>query len=372
MFSKSISRRRILHSGIEIGCALAAPGVLSAGITFDPAQEKEKKSAAKFVMTFGSPYASENRNFSPHMHQEFKNNIQTLSGGKIYVDIFDKGKFGIGPKLMSRLARNHVNAGLVSVANLVPIAPELDVLNIPFWSANNQDYVNLVTSPIWDSLILAKIRENSSIDVLFHYVVGPRTITTTKSYRKLIKTPDDAKGLRFRVPSSKTLATFYRLVGAKSKSIAWGKTAEAARNDLFDALDPAIIGLYNGPDNLKNELSAISRIESVQDGWMAVVNVEWLKALPNDLREVVFQASEKTFKEQLKKVKKVTDICMSKFAALGTTMYEPSASEIQQWIDCCGHSRPEWAPIKKSILGNASTFDKLLTATKSNNGYTIS
>jgi TRAP-type C4-dicarboxylate transport system substrate-binding protein len=350
----------------------AIPSFLNAEILFDPEDEIKRKAAAKFVMTFGSPYANENWKFSPHMHQEIKNNIQQMSNGKIFVDIMDQGKAGIGPKLMAKLNRNVVNAGLVSVSNLAPLAPELDILNIPFWSSDNQSYANLVTSPIWNSLILEKIRAKKSIDVLFHYAVGPRTVATTKSFGKIVKTPADmGKDFRFRIPSSKTLKNFYLLADVRPRKIGWGETAKSARKGAFEALDPGIIGLYNGPDNLKNELHSISRIQSVQDGWVAVVSQEWLNQLPINLREIVSEASNLTFKAQLKKGKEVTEQCISKFEALGTTIYTPTTEEKQTWIDQCGHSRPEWTSFKKQILGDASLFDQLVEATKVNNGYLV-
>jgi len=373
MDNNELSRRELLQNTAKVGGAMslmgAMPSAFAAPPSFNAEEEKAKKAAAKHVMTFGSPYKSAAWEFTPHMHQEFKHHVQTLSGGKIYVEIKDGGSAGTGTKLMAKIARNSVNAGLVSASNLVPVAPALDILNIPFWSADNESYVNLVTSKIWDSVILEKIRGAGSIDVLFHYAVGPRSASTAKSYGKTVKTPDDSKGLRFRVPASKTLATFYKLAGATPRKIGWGKTAEAARKGLFDALDPGIIGLYNGPDNLRNEIHAISRIQSVHDGWLAVVSQKWLASLPADLREIVKQASDQTFRDQLKSTAAITAKCIASFEKSGATVYMPTAAEKQQWIDKCGHANADWTPIKKKLLGDISLFDKLAAATKVNNGY---
>jgi TRAP-type C4-dicarboxylate transport system substrate-binding protein len=283
----------------------------------------------------------------------------------------DKGQAGIGPSLMVAVARGNISAGLVSMSNLTPVAPELDVLNIPFWSSDNQSYINLVTSDIWKSLVLEKIKANGKIQVLYHYAVGPRTATTVKSYGKLIKIPADVRGLQFRVPASKVLAQFYDMAGASPRKIAWGKAAEAARRNMYAALDPGLIGLYNGPDNLKDQLYAVSRIQSVQDGWAAVISQSWLNSLPKDLQEIVYQASDKTFREQIKKAEQITDACIKVFELAGTTVYMPTSDEKQQWIDQCGYSRKEWDPIKAKILGDSTLFEQLLAATKVNNGYTI-
>ncbi len=370
----NLSRRTLLSKSLKYGAGLSMAAAFPsafASIVFDPEEEKAKKSAAQYVMQFGSPYKSDMAHLVPHVHQELKQNIQEMTQGKVYVEVADGGAAGVGPKLMSKVARNTVSAGLISVSNLVPVAGELDILNIPFWSAGNQNYVNLVTSSVWKSLILDKIQAEGKIAPLFHYVVGPRTATTTRAYGKVIKVPSDLEGIRFRIPSSKTLKIFYNLANAKTRKIAWGKTAEAARSNLFDACDPSINGLYGGPDNLKKELHAISRIESVHDGWIAVVSQKWMATLPVDVRQAVLDAADKTFRQQLKKVGEITASTSKKFEEQNTMIYTPTADERAAWVKECGHARPEWNASKKAILGDPSVFSKLIDATQINNGYSV-
>ena len=369
------NRRKLLKNAVKYSSALAAlnlvPRSYASKIIFDEDEQKELEAKAEHIMVVGSPYANENWKLSPHMHFEFKKNIQNISKGRIFVDIKDKGVKGIGPKLMASVSRNRVSAGLVSISNLTPIAKELDVLNIPFWAADNQSYVNLVTSDVWKSVVLDKIKQNGQIEILFHYAVGPRTASTVKSYGKLIKTPLDTKGVLFRVPASKVLGNFYKLAGANPKKIAWGKTADASRKGLFEALDPGIIGLYNGPNNLKEEIAHISRIQSVHDGWAMVVSQEWLNKLPNDLKEMVFHAADNTFQEQIKRSSQITENCIKSFEASGTNVYMLTDDEKQQWIDQCGSSRKEWNPIKKEILGDLKVFDQLFEAAQTKSTHTI-
>jgi TRAP-type C4-dicarboxylate transport system substrate-binding protein len=375
MIDNKQSRRDFLKSSLNVGCGLtllsAAPRLYSSTQYIDHSEEYYKKQTAKYIMTFGSPYTSSDSQYSPHMHQEFKKNVEEMTKGQVYVDIYDQGALGIGPILMANIAHNKVVAGLVSVSNLAPIAPELDILNIPFWSAEDQGYLNLVTSPIWNKLILNKIRQKGAIDVLFQYVVGARTATTTRMFRDVIKIPSDINGVIFRIPSSKTLGIFYRLAGARPIKVDWGKTAEAAKEKRFYILDPSIIGLYNGPDGLKNEIYAISQLNSVQDGWVAVVNKHWLDSLPKALRIAVLDASKKTFKEEIKKVVQINHRCISEFNQMGTKIYMPTKDEKEQWMRECGYARPEWKSVKKNILGEVEVFHKLIDATKVNNGFTL-
>ena len=138
MNRRLISRRHFVRSlgraGLAISALTNAPGLSASELIVDAGEQLSLRDAASHVMTFGSPYVTEDWRSSPHMHQQLKANIQQMSQGQIYVDIQDSGKVGIGLELAASVSRGAIAAALVSVSNLSRVAPELDILNIPFWS----------------------------------------------------------------------------------------------------------------------------------------------------------------------------------------------------------------------------------------------
>lgn len=333
--------------------------------------ENEKRSRAEYIMVYASPYLSEDHNVCPHMHYEFKKNVQEISSGRIYLDIKDNGILGTGHELMAKVARGAIPAALVSVSNLTPAAPELDILNIPFWSSQDQEYLNLVTSNAWKMLILDKIKSQEKFDVLFHYLPGSRTISSTTTYGKTLKRPDDIKDITFRVPNSHSLKTFYQLAGASPVDVDWGNVSHMAKHGRIDAMDPGIIGLYNGPKGLRHYIANISQIQSVYDGWIAVVNQAWFNQLPRDLKIALKDASEKTFREHLNNITSIKAACTQSFKEMGTRIYTPNQNERDEWINRCGPKNKQWSTIKYKLLGDEKTFQKLVEATQINNGYHV-
>ena len=367
------SRRHFIKSTLEVGAGAALHCALSAiaKVPFSSDEETAIRESAKYTMIFASPYSSNEWEVSPHTHSYLKKNVQELSEGQIYVDIRDKGSKGIGTDLMASVSRGFVSAALVSVSNLSPVAPELDILNIPFWAASSQEYVNLVTSDVWKTLIVDQIREQGLIDVLFHYIPGPRTATSTKNFERIIKTPSDIKDVNFRIPASKVLKIFYDLAGANPMQVDWKNVSTMSQVGRIDAMDPSIIGLYNGPNNLRQHIGVISQIDSVHDGWVAVINQQWYKRLSPYLQSALMAAAEKTFQDHLKRIIQVTQFCKQGFEKLETQIYTPSNDEKAEWVNQCGHFRPEWKAVKKKILGDPKHFSKLLEATKTDNGYVV-
>lgn len=339
---------------------------------FDLMEERAKQQQAIYTLTFASPYQTALYKTTPHLHQQLKYHIESLSKGKIYVAIYDSGQLGIGTDLMAAISHNRIDAALISVSNLSRALPLLDILNIPFWASSNQAYLNLISSNSWKELVLEPIKSQGKLDVLLHHIVGARTLTTVKRLHKSIIAPNDLRHMTFRVPASSVLHQFYRLTAANIVEVPWGKVARMARLGLIDALDPSIVGLNAGPDNLKKYLGHITKIESVPDAWVTVISQQWLKRLPNTLKEAVTHAASLTFLDHLEQINSVQALCETQFKRQGTKIYQPTQSEQAQWVELYGHHVPAWHKVKTTLLGELKTFDKLLAATKETSPFKLS
>lgn len=334
-------------------------------------KEKEAYARAKYEFRFASPYYSSDWPTNPHMHQQIKQQIEAFSNGEIVVTIVEAGVAGIGPSLMKRVSHGYISGALISASNLSPVAPVLDVLNIPFWSADNQSYLNLITSRIWQVEVESRIKRRGLLEVMFPYVVGPRTLTSTRLYNNTIAKPADLSGVVIRIPTSKVLSNFYRIVQAKTLEIPWGEASAAASKGLFQVLDPSIVGLYNGPGSLRRYLGTICQINSVQDSWLAVINQQWLARLPKYLQQAMRDACQQVFQQQVSGITTITNNCLLGLKEAGVNLYSPSSEEKALWQSCCGHQHDSWRAIKFSILKDHHLFAKLLEATQVNNGYTL-
>ena len=165
------------------------------------------------------------------------------------------------------------------------------------------------------------------------------------------------------------LSVFYQLAGATPVKALWKNVAKLARAGQVHALDPSVIGLYNGPDNLKVEIGVVSEIESVHDGWVTVISQQWFNQLSPSLKLTVKEAGDKTFRQHLKTVLTTEKACQQRLMSHGAKIYYPSKEERQVWIERCGHSQNAWQPIKKQILGEGKLFEQLVASTYMNNGY---
>lgn len=318
--------------------------------------------ASEFTLRFASPYPNEEADTSPHMHAEIKSLVEQASKGRIRVEILDSGKAGIGPDLMAKVSRGLVDGAIISASNLSPIAPALDVLNIPFWSADNQAYENLVNSAVWQDLVVDRVHAAGAIHIWFPYVVGPRTLATGHHKAEAILTPEHLVNSLVRVPSSDLLRHFYTLVGARTRRVPWGDVAQSLRQQQVDVIDPSISSLYSGPDHLRQHIAHITHIQSVHDGWMAVLSQQWLAALPNDLKSVMTTVAEEIHRLQPKAARQAHLTAEQRFKKMGVGSHYLDEVLKKRWRNQYGHQHPSWRRYKRNILGDEGLFDQLLKA----------
>ena len=363
-----MKRREFLLKSTAISVGLSTqlfnPGV-SFGKILNTKEEALKKKKAKYIFNFASPYFTDKFVTTPHAHREIKQLIESYTKGKVYVNIYDGGSEGIGSSLSNSVKLGAVQGALLSVSNLVPLVKELDILNIPFWSSNEKDYLRLFKSGMWGKHVLSKMN-NYNIQVLFPYVVGARTASTVKKYGKTIKKPEDFVGVDFRIPGSECLKIFYKLTKASPVNIPWRLCARTARAGRYQALDPAIIGLYAGPDGLNKEIGVISEIESVHDGWVAIGNKKYIEELDPKTRSQFLEAFEEIQLQQYQNYQTSRNFCVKEFKKLGTEIYYLTTKEKENLANAFGHQNKAYDDIKKKLLGEngLSLFDGLYKAAK--------
>lgn len=354
-----IGRKDFIVNSLKIGAMFSLPSIAMA----ETKDEEKKEKAAKYVFNYYSPYKTVEAEFTPHAHKEIKEIIERETKNKMYVKIWDAGQKGIGSSIANSVKAGHAQGGLISVSNLSPLAKELDVLNIPFWSADADAYTRVFNSPVWKDKVLSQISKYK-IQILFPYIVGARTATSTKKFNKTIVKPNDFEGINFRIPGSKSLKNFYTLTKAKPRNVPWKLCAKNAEAGRFDALDPSVTGLYAGPGGLRNHLGVISEIQSVHDGWVAIGNLDFVESLDNETKKQFLAAFEQVQIIQRKLYEQAKEFCSNELKKLGTKIYVPTTAEKATLVKSFGHTHMSWEPIKKSLLGDdgLKIFDQFLQA----------
>ncbi|MDH3596972.1 MAG: TRAP transporter substrate-binding protein [Rhodospirillales bacterium] len=359
---KSEERRRFLEISTKYGfTAAVVAGAAGALVSSEAAaqtakEEKQRQRAAEHSMTMATAYILGASRSYPIMQLDFKENIQNATNGKVYVKLAPGGQLGAGGALAQKVQNGTIQAAQHSLSNFAPFAPIVDLINLPYFCGTNQKFVNLVNSAAWAAEVNPQV-EAKGFKPLWYVVIDPRVVAVRKGGKGPVKTPADLAGIKFRVPGSKMLQQYYRMIGANPTPVAWGETPSAIKQGVADALDPAVGALY--VFGFKDILSWVTFSQAVPDSQVYSCNLEWFNALPGDVKDGMTFASEITAQQNLAKVPAARNYAMAEMSKGGVQFYSPSASELDEWIKAGGYQRSEWDTFKKELSGSLGTFGKL-------------
>jgi TRAP-type C4-dicarboxylate transport system substrate-binding protein len=366
-------RREFLRATRRYGFTAAVMG-LAGGYLFDSralaqaaADEAAKQKAAKQTMIFASEYRIEDFVKFPVMQARYKDIVEAMTKGQIYVKMHPAGQLGFGAALAQKIQAGTVHVGSISLSNYSPYAPVVDLVNIPYWCGDNQQYANLVTSKAWNDEITPKVMAKGFKPIMY-FTIDPRTVASRKDF-KLIKTPADMQGMKMRVPPSKLLQTFYRLAGANPTVVAWGETSTAIKQGVADGLDSSIAALATF--GFVGLLGPIAYVRSVPDAQMFAANAAWYEQLPADLRSALDEASAQTQVETFAQIEKARTESMRLLREGGSTFYNPTADELKQWVDTVGEQRKEYDEFKIQLAGSIEGFERLKKAANTKGPITV-
>ncbi|KII13670.1 TRAP transporter substrate-binding protein [Phaeobacter sp. S60] len=370
---KSAERRNFLKlastGSFTAALVAGAGGVLwsTEAVAQTAKEEKERERAAEHIMTVATAYVLGASRSYPIMQLDLKENIQNATNAKIYVKLAPGGQLGAGGALVQKVQGGTIQAAQHSLSNFAPFASTVDLINMPYLCGSNQRFTNLVTSDFWNAEVHPKVEANG-FKALFYVNIDPRVVAVRKG-GNAVTSPGDMAGVKFRVPGSKMLQQYYRMVGANPTPVAWGETPSAIKQGVADALDPSVGALY--VFGFKDILSHVTFTQAVPDSQVYSCNLEWFNSLPSDVQDGVMWGAEMTAHQNLSKVPSARAYAMAELAKAGVAFHTLSDDQLGEWQEAGGYQRSEWDSFKTELAGSMDSFAKLEEAAGTQGKYYV-
>ncbi|NCV51838.1 MAG: TRAP transporter substrate-binding protein [Gammaproteobacteria bacterium] len=370
---KSLERRNFLKLSGSAGFTAAVVAGAGGALLSTPAmavtakEEKEREKAAKYTMTIATAYKLGASREYPIMQLDMKENIQNATNGAVYVKLAPNKQLGAGGALVQKVQNGTIQCAQHSLSNFAPFASAVDLINMPYFCGANQRFVNLVQSDAWKKYVHPKVEQNG-FKPLMYVVIDPRVVAVRKGGDKVI-TPDDLKGVKFRVPGSKMLQQYYRMVGANPTPIAWGETPSAIKQGVADALDPSVGALLTF--GFKDILSHVTFTQAVPDAQVYSCNMEWFSSLPAKVQDGVMFGSEISTQQNLAKVPGARNYAMAELTKAGVEFHSLTDAQLDQWKQAGGYQKSEWDSFKVELAGSMDIFNELENAANTRGRYYV-
>ena len=164
----------------------------------------------------------------------FKKNLEEISGGKFVVEVMGDAQLGGDRDMMEGLQMGTLDMGLISNFTVGLFSPVYQVFNLPYLFETTDQ-----ASAIFDDKEIMKplteeLYKSCNIQLLSMTDGGFRYMLNNK---RPIKTVEDMKGLKMRLPETPTYVDSFKVWGANPTTMAYTETFAAVQQGTVDGLE---------------------------------------------------------------------------------------------------------------------------------------
>lgn len=271
--------------------------------------------------------------------EKFKELAEKYSNGELDVQIYPGAQLGDEQELVRSMQMGTVHAALVAINNFNVYAPELGYYTLPYMFDTEQQF-RKVTDAMWDQNNEWAIKD-AGIRFLSILEIGFRNLTNSK---KPVKTLDDLKGLKIRVPRNTIMLNAFGSFGVEPVAVAFAETFNALQQGVVDGQE-ASYNIVTAKKFQEVQKYATDIAYIIHSGCLIMAE-KFLQSLPKEQQDAIIKAGkdameyERGFADEMKKtdVKIMTDA--------GMVLNGPP-TDMPEWVK---RGRSTW-PAAYSIIG---------------------
>ncbi len=234
---------------------------------------------------------------------KFSELVAEKTDGQIEVKVYPNEQLGSEMDMITGIQTGTVDMTITG-ESLQNWAPKAAMLAIPY-AITSAEQMDAVINGELGQEIEAEITEKVGLIPLYHHKRAPRNLTSNVA----VRTPEDAKGLKMRVPNVPIFVDAWSAAGANPQVMAF--------SEVFTGLQQGVIDGQENPYDLIVSASFfevqdyVNETEHVSSWIYVVVGEDQYNALSPELQEAVQEAAEEA-------------------EAWGQAEFEASAAEFKQ------------------------------------------
>ncbi len=224
----------------------------------------------------------------------FEKRLEELSGGRIDVQVYPSSQLYKDSAALKALRLNSIQMAAPSFSKFGKLVPQLALFDLPFLF-NDMDHLHRVQDGAVGTKLKNMVTKKGFVALNFwdnHF----KQLSTSKD--KPILMPEDAKGQKFRIMSSKVLEAQFHAVGANPQMMPFSEVYSGLQQGVIDAAENPISNIYTKKFHEVQKNITLSNHGYL--GYLVVMSKKFWNSLPSDLQDDVVQAmNEATAQERI-------------------------------------------------------------------------
>ncbi|OSQ36020.1 C4-dicarboxylate ABC transporter [Thalassospira mesophila] len=215
---------------------------------------------------------------------KFGEELSKLTDGRIDVQVFPNETLGKEIDLINGMQLGSVDMTITgeSLQNWAPMAA---LLAVPYAYTSLEEMDKVASGDIGKK-IEAQIIERARIRPIAYFARGPRNLTSNRP----IKTPEDLKGLKMRVPNVPLFVDVWKTLGARPTPMAFSEVFTSLQAGTIDAQENPLALIESASFNEVQKY--VNKTEHVRSWiYLTISEITWNKLSDEDKSAVMEAAS---------------------------------------------------------------------------------
>jgi C4-dicarboxylate-binding protein DctP len=215
--------------------------------------------------------------------EKFKELAEKYTNGKVMVEVYPNSTLYKDKEELEALQLGAVQMLAPSNSKFGPMGiKDFEVFDLPFLLPNLASLRKVTEGPI--GIKMLKLLEPKGMIGLAYWDNGFKEMSANKPLRM----PEDYKGLKFRIQSSKVLEAQFRLLGATPQVMAFSEVYQALQTGVVDGQENTWSNIYS--QKFFEVQKTIAETNHGVIDYMVVTNAKWWDGLPADVKKGLSEA----------------------------------------------------------------------------------
>jgi C4-dicarboxylate-binding protein DctP len=209
--------------------------------------------------------------------EKFKELAEKYTNGKVKVEVYHNSTLYKDKEELEAMQLGAVQMLAPSNSKFGPIGvKEFEVFDLPFIIPNLAALRKVTEGPLGAKML--KLLDSKGMVGLAYWDNGFKQMSANKP----LKNPEDYKGLKFRIQSSKVLEAQFRTLGAIPQVMAFSEVYQALQTGVVDGQENTWSNMYT--QKMHEVQKNITETNHGYIGYVVVVNKPFWDGLPADIR----------------------------------------------------------------------------------------
>jgi C4-dicarboxylate-binding protein DctP len=210
---------------------------------------------------------------------EFKRLVEERLPGKVVVEVYPNSQLFGDAKEMEALLLGDVQFIAPSLSKFAKFTKKLQVFDLPFLFDDINAIDRFQKGKIGQGLLTSM--ESKGYTGLGYWHNGMKQL----SANKIMRVPEDAKGLKFRIQPSDVLEAQFKALNANPQKMAFAEVYQALQTGTVDGQENTWSNIYS--QKFHEAQKYITETNHGVIDYMVVTNTKFWKGLPADVRTVL-------------------------------------------------------------------------------------